>query len=153
MLLDTAVDDIAELLLADLEADLLIEGMLGIGSVDISEILGDLFIEDYAADGALNELGFLHAVKGLGNANEDRCVQTDLALAVCHDGLAGVAVYEQGLVGRSLAALGRRLLLRCDEVIAVDDLVCGQIGVAGIGNEDMLRALFGLADALHCQVV
>ena len=42
--LDAAVDYIAELLLADLEADLMVKGMLGIASVNIAEILRDLLV-------------------------------------------------------------------------------------------------------------
>ena len=151
--LDAAVDYIAELLLADLEADLMVKGMLGIASVNIAEILRDLLVEDDPADGALNDLGLLNAVKALGNTNEDRRVQADLALTVRHDSLAGVAVYKQGLVRRGFAALCGCLFLGRDEVIAVNDLVCRQIGVAGVGDEHMLCALFGLTYALHGQVV
>ena len=68
VLLDAAVNDIAQLLLADLEADLVIEHGLGIGAVNISQILRNVLIEDYAADGALDNLGLLNAVDGLGNS-------------------------------------------------------------------------------------
>ena len=80
-------------------------------------------------------------------------MQADLSLAVCHNSLAGITVYEQGLVGRSLAALGCCPSLRLDKFIAVDDLVCGELRIAGVGHKDMLRTLFGLADALHGQIV
>ena len=91
--LDAAVDDIAELLLADLEADLMVKGVLRIASVDIAEILGDRLVEDDAADGASTmTLDFSAPSKALGNTDEDRRMQADVALAVGHDSLVGVTV-------------------------------------------------------------
>ena len=131
----------------------MIKRVLGIGAIDIAEILRDLLIEDDPADGALDELALLNAVKGLGNANENWSVQSDLTLTVRHDRLVGVAVYQQRLIGRSLAALSSSLRLSCKEVVCIDDLFLGKVGVSRIHYEYILSALFSLAHALHGQVV
>ena len=153
MLLDAAVDDLAKLLLADLEADLMVEHMLRIGAVDVAEILRDGFVEDDAADrGADHAVQYL-AVHLSGHAHEDRRVQADIAVVVGHDGLFRVAVELHRLVFRLSAALGLGLFLGRNKVVGVNNLVHGKVGVAGVGDEDLLRALFGLAQTDIGQVV
>ena len=92
MLLYAAVDDVAELLLADLEADLVVKRRFGIAAVNVAEVLGDLLVEYDASDGAFDDTALLLAAEGLGHTDEDRSMKSYLALAVCHDRLAGVTV-------------------------------------------------------------
>ena len=123
MLLDAAVDDLAELLLADLEADLKIKHMLGIGTIHVAEILRDGLVVDDTADGRLDCAVQCLAVDLARNAHQDRRVQTDIAVVVGHDGLVRVAVDLERLIARELAVLGLGLLLRGDKIICVDDLI------------------------------
>ena len=153
VLLDAAVNDVAQLLLADLEADLVVKHGLGIGAVNISQILRDVLVEDDAADGALDNFGLLDTVDSLCNSYEDGGVQADITLTVCHDRLIGVTVAKQGLIGGSGLALGLGLLLCGNEFVAVDYLTLHVIGVARLVDADILCALLCLADALHGKVV
>ena len=153
MLLDAAVDDLAELLLADLEADLKVEHVLGIGTIHVAEILRDGLVVDDTADGRLDCAVQCLAVDLARNAHQDRRVQTDIAVVVGHDGLVRVAVDLERLIARELAVLGLGLLLRGDKIICVDDLIDWQVGIAGVGHEHLLGALLGLAEADVGQVV
>ena len=153
VLIDAAVDDLAELLLADLEADLKVEHVLGIGTIHVAEILRDGLVVDDTADGRLDCAVQCLAVDLARNAHQDRRVQTDIAVVVGHDGLVRVAVDLERLIARELAVLGLGLLLRGDKIICVDDLIDWQFGIAGVGHEHLLGALLGLAEADVGQVV
>lgn len=148
-----AVDDIAQLLLADLEAYLVVEGVLGISAVDVAEILRDRLVIDDAADGGGDYGALLGAVHGLGDAEADGSVQADDAFVVGHDGLVRVAVDELGLIGAGLGALGLGLVVGGVDLVAVDNGVSLEAGVARIVDDQLLCALLGLADAHHGQVV
>ena len=56
VLVDGAVHDLAQLLLAAGEADLVVAGVLGVGAVHEAQVLGDGLVEDDAADGGLHQL-------------------------------------------------------------------------------------------------
>ena len=150
MLLDAAVNDLAELLLADLEADLKIEHVLGI---NVAEILRDGLIVDDAADGRLDRAVQQLTVNLARNAHKDRRVQADIAVVIGHDGLIRIAVHLERLVGRRRLAVSLGLLVRGDKVVGIHDLIHRQIGVAGIGHEHLLGALLGLAEANVGQVI
>ena len=153
VLLDAAVNDLAELLLADLEADLKIEHVLGIGAVNVAEILRDGLIVDDAADGRLDRAVQQLTVNLARNAHKDRRVQADIAVVIGHDGLIRIAVHLERLVGRRRLAVSLGLLVRGDKVVGIHDLIHRQIGVAGIGHEHLLGALLGLAEANVGQVI
>ena len=91
MLLDAAVDDVAELFLVHAETDLIIERVLGIGAVHKTEILRDGLIEDDAADGRLHRLVFLYSVDRLGHADLDGAVERNDACLVRHECFLGGA--------------------------------------------------------------
>ena len=153
VLLDAAVDDIAQLLLADLEADLMVKGVLGVGAVNVAEILGDGLVEDYAADGGDDGLLDLDAVHGLGNSQADRRMQPDAAVVVGHDGLGGIAVHKSGLIGDKLLPVALELLILGIYIVAGDDAAGLIPAVAGIVDNEVFRALLGRADAHHRQIV
>ena len=153
VLLDAAVDDLAELLLADLEADLKVEHVLGIGTVDIAEVLRDGLVVDDAADGRLDRAVQRLAVDLARHAHQDRRMQADIAVVIGHDSFIRVAVDLERLIARELAALSLGLLVRGDKVVRVDNLIDRQVGIAGIGHEHLLGALLGLAEANVGQVV
>ena len=153
VLLDAAVDDVAQLLLADLEADLIVERLLGIAAVDIAQILRDILVEDDAADGRGDDAALLGAVHRFGDAQADRGMQADVALVVGHDGLVGIAVDEKRLVFRLRGALLGRLEIQGIELVAVHHGIGLKAGVARVGDQELFGALLFLADADHRQVV
>lgn len=69
--LDAAVNDLTQLLFADQECDFQIELLVGIGTVYITQILGDIFVEDQTADGAVDDLGYPLFADILGDADFD----------------------------------------------------------------------------------
>ena len=93
------------------------------------------------------------AVYGLLHAHEDGRVDADVAVVVGHDGLGGGGVGLEGLVLGLLLALLLRGLVRGHEVVGVHDLARGQAGLAGVGDEHLLGALLGLAEADVGEVV
>ena len=77
-----AGNDVGQSLLGHAEADLVLQPVLGISTVDITQILRNRVIEDDAADGGFHQTGALHAVNGHGAAHLDGCVQGDDVLGV-----------------------------------------------------------------------
>ena len=65
--------------------------MLGISTVDITQILRNRIIEDDAADGGFHQTGALHAVNGHGAAHLDGCVQGNDVLCISHQGFVLIA--------------------------------------------------------------
>jgi len=86
-----AGNDVRQGLLGHAEADLILQPVLRIGTVDITEVLGHGGVEDDAADGGIHQTGVLHAVNGHGAADLDGCVQGNNMLSVCHQSLVLVA--------------------------------------------------------------
>lgn len=119
MLLDAAVDDFAELFLIDAEADLVIERVLGIGTIHKAEILRDGLVEDDAADGRFDGLVLFHAVDGLGHADLDGAVERDGARLIRHERFLGGAERHAGAL--FLAHIG--------EVVGAEDHVLRRDGV------------------------
>ena len=89
--LDAAIDDLAELLLAHQEIDLIFEGVFRIGAVDKAEILRDRIVEDNASDGGIHQTGNGSAVHLDAAAHLDLGVQADHLRVVGHEGLVRVA--------------------------------------------------------------
>ena len=79
VLLYAAVDDVAELLFAHLEAYLVVKGVLRVAPVDVAEVLRDGLVEYDAPHGGADEPVSGDAVHSLLNAHEYRCVQADCA--------------------------------------------------------------------------
>ena len=131
----------------------MVEGMLGIGAVNIAEILRDRLVEDDAADGGDDRLLNLYAVNGLGDSQADRRMQADNALVIGHDGLGGVAVHEGGLIGRGCGALLLSLDVRLIQLIAVDDRAGLEAGIARVIDYHALCALLGGAYTDHGQII
>ena len=93
MILQAAVDDLTELALADLERYLIVELMLRIGSVNVAEILRNMFVEYDTSNGSGNELCDLGVAEILCNSYLDRSVNGDNAVLVSHESLVSVAEY------------------------------------------------------------
>ena len=71
MTADALVDDDAEFLLANKEADLKVEQMRGIAAVHEAEVLRDRLVEDQAADRRRDDAVLHHAVDLLAVAHAD----------------------------------------------------------------------------------
>ena len=93
VILQAAVDDLTELALADLERYLIVELMLRIGSVNVAEILRNMFVEYDTSNGSGNELCDLGVAEILCNSYLDRSVNGDNAVLVSHESLVSVAEY------------------------------------------------------------
>ena len=88
---DAAVDDLAQRLFGDQEADLEVEHMLGVAAVHIAQVLRDGLVEDDAADGGVHHLAQRLAVHLAGAAHLDGRLQGDDVRGVGHQGLVLVA--------------------------------------------------------------
>ena len=86
-----AGDDLGQGLFGHAEADLVLQPVLGIGTIHIAQILGNGIVEDDAASGGIHQTGALHAVNGHGAAHLDGCVQGDDVLCVSHQSLILIA--------------------------------------------------------------
>ena len=150
---DALVDDLAQLLLADKEADLQIELMAGDGAVNEAQILRDRLVVDQTADGGVDDAVAHLAVDLLAVAHPDRRVQTHGAGSVGGNGLVDGGIIVNGAeLGNGLAR-GLGGLVGGDELVRVHDLVDGEVGIAGVGDEHGLRALLGLAQTGVGQIV
>ena len=97
VLLDGAVHDLAQQLLAAGLGDLVVEevltgGAVGVEAVDEAQGLGDVAVEDDAAGGATHHVGKLLAVILLGDPDPHGLVHTDDMLVMGHEDLVLVAV-------------------------------------------------------------
>ena len=86
MAADALVDDLAQLLLADKEADLQIELMAGDGAVNKAQILRDRLVVDQTADGGVDDAVAHLAVDLLAVAHPDGSVQPHSAGSVGGNG-------------------------------------------------------------------
>ena len=91
--LDAAVNDLTQLLFADQECDFQIELLVGIGTVYITQILGDIFVEDQTADGAVDDLGYPLFADILGDADFDLRMDGNVAFLICHQCLVYITEY------------------------------------------------------------
>ena len=82
-----AGDDLGQGLFGHAEADLVLQPVLGIGTIHIAQVLGNGIVEDDAAGGGIHQTGALHAVNGHGAAHLDGRVQGDDVLGVSHQNL------------------------------------------------------------------
>ena len=73
--LDAALDDVGELLLSYEESDLEVKLLVGICSVNVSEILGDILVEDETSDSSVDDLGYLLVADILCDLDLDVCVE------------------------------------------------------------------------------
>jgi len=89
--LDTALDDIGELLLAYEERDLKVELLVGICSVNVSEVLRDILVEDESADCSVDYLGDLLVAEILCDLYLDICMERNIVLVVSHESLIDIA--------------------------------------------------------------
>ena len=89
--LDAAVNDLTQLFLADQECNFQIELLVRIGTVYIAQILGDIFVEDQAADGAVDDLGNPLFTDVLGDADFDFCMNGNVAFLISHEGFVDIA--------------------------------------------------------------
>ena len=150
---DALVDDDAEFLLADEEADLKVEQMRGIAAVHEAEVLRDRLVEDQAADRRRDDAVLHHAVDLLAVAHADGRMQADAAVSIGRDGLIDAGIGMQRQIGRGALLLILGLLDRGFHKVAVDELVHGKVKVARIGHKDLLRTLLLLAKTDIGQVV
>ena len=152
VLVDGAVHDLAQLLLAAGEGDLVVAHVGRVRAVHEAQVLGDVLVEDDAAGGGLHHGGVLHAVHGQGPAHQDGAVGPDDVLVVGHQGLFLAGVDPHRPVGGLLLVLGQGRVGGL-EGVGVHLGLGGEVRVAGIVAPDGLGALFRLAHAVHGQVV
>ena len=88
-----ALDDIGELTLLNKEVNLKIKLLIGVGSVNITQVLGNVLVEDKTADGAVDYLGYLSVADILGDTNLDSSVKCHYALLISHESLVNVTEY------------------------------------------------------------
>ena len=153
MLADALVDDLAQLLLANQEADLQVELMAGNGAVYKAQVLGDGLIVDQAANGGIDDAVLHVPINFLAVAHPDGGMQTDGTVCIGCNSLFGAGVAVDGTeLGNGLAHRGGRLV-GCQEVIGIHNGIHRQIGIAGIGDINGLGALLCLAQTGIGQVV
>ena len=152
VLVDGAVYDLAQLLLAAGEGHLIVADVGGIGPVHKAQVLRDVLVEDDTAWGGLYHSGVADAVHGHGAAHADGAVGPNHMVVVGHEGLFLAGVEVERAVGGLLLPLLQGVV-GGHKVIRVHDGVSGEVGVAGILAPDGLGALLRLAHAVHGQVV
>ena len=81
---DASCDDIAELLLADLEVTLECELVIRVGSVYITEVLRNYLIEEETSVRGVNDLASSYAVNFLGKSDTALRLKLDIAVVVSH---------------------------------------------------------------------
>ena len=152
VLVDGAVYDLAQLLLAAGEGHLIVADVGGIGPVHKAQVLRDVLVEDDTAGGGLYHSGVADAVHGHGAAHADGAVGPNHMVVVGHEGLFLAGVEVERAVGGLLLPLLQGVV-GGHKVIRVHDGVSGEVGVAGVLAPDGLGALLRLAHAVHGQVV
>ena len=130
VLVDGAVHDLAQLLLAAGESDLVVAGVGGIGPVHEAQVLGDVLVEDDAAGGGLHHGGALHPVHGQRPAHADGAVGPDDAVVVGHQGLFLAGVEVEGLVGGLLLALLQGVVGGHERVASTTELAVRSVSPA-----------------------
>ena len=150
---DAAVNNVAQLLFADLEADFIVEHVLGIGSVHIAQILGDGLVVDDAAHRGVDDAGFFHTVDGLCHTQADGSMQPHNALVIGHDGFTGIAIAVNGAVGAGSGALAGSLFVGFVNLVPVHGCARLKARVARVVNDEGFGTLLCLADANHREVV
>jgi len=130
-----AGDDVGQGLFGHAEADLILQPVLRIGTVDIAQVLGHGSVEDDAAHGGIHQTGVLHAVNGHGAAHLDGCVQGDDVLGIGHQGLV--------LITEHLAC-ALIVLANGGQVVAAQDHILRRHG-----NRSTVRGLQQVAGSQH----
>ena len=92
MLLYALVNDLGELLLTHLEANLRDQLIAGDAAVHKAQILRDGIIEDIDTDGGMDAAGKCLAVQCLGGTHQNRLVQIQHPGLIGHQRLIGAAV-------------------------------------------------------------
>ena len=152
VLVDGAVHDLAQLLLAAGEGDLVVADVLGITAVHEAQILRNVLVEDDPAGGAGHHAGNAFAVDLQRPAHQNGAVGTDGPVIVGHEGFVLAGVHVNRLEGSGLLAL-LQSGVGCQELVRVHNALCGQVRVTGILTPDGLGADLVLAHAVHGQVV
>ena len=153
MFLDAAVNDIAQLFLADLEADLMVKHVFRIGTIHISQILRNGFIINDTSNRSGDNCFPLYTVDSFGNTQTDGSMKSDKAFVVGHDCFVGITVAENGAVSSRGLPFSLSLLICSVELITIDDHAGFQTCITRILDDNSLRTFFCLADAKHSQVV
>ena len=150
---DAAVNDLAQLLLAHQEADLQVKLVAGLGPVYEAQVLGDGLVVNEPAHGGVDDPVLHFAVHFLAVAHPDGSVEAHGSVSIGGNGFLGAGIImHRAELGDGLAH-GAGSLVGGEELVRVHKLTCGQVGIAGIGNIDGLRALLGLAQTGIGQVV
>ena len=130
MLVDGAVYDLAQLLLAAGEGDLVVADVLGITAVHEAQILRNVLVEDDPAGGAGHHAGNAFAVDLQRPAYQNGAVGTDGPVIVGHEGFVLAGVHVNRLEGSGLLALLQSGVGR-QELVRVHNALCGQVRVGG----------------------
>ena len=158
MLGDAPINNVSELLFADLEAYFIVKHMLGVASVNKAQILRNRLVVDDAANGRLNQLLLGNAVNSLGNSNSDGRVHTDSAVVISHKRFvgAGESTNRAELSLFKLAFAVGSLFTRSDSLndalIGFDDVLSGNDGVffkpriTGVNNTQHFDFILAHAD-------
>ena len=122
-----AVDDLAQLLLADDLIDLELEHIVDRFALLPAHILRNRLVEDHAADRGIDDARMLHAVDFLGHADVARRLQCELAGAVSHQRLVHVgkvfARADKTLVNHGqVIAAQNHVLRRADNRLTIGGL-------------------------------
>jgi len=122
VLVDGAVHDLAQLLLAAGEGDLVVADVLGITAVHEAQILRNVLVEDDPAGGAGHHAGNAFAVDLQRPAYQNGAVGTDGPVIVGHEGFVLAGVHVNRLEGSGLLAL-LQSGVGCQELVRVHNAV------------------------------
>ena len=121
-----AVDNLTEHLLVDKHVNLGSEKIVGIASVNESEILRNGSIKDNLAESCGCKAGYALAVNLLGHTNSDVYMKTDIALIISHHCLVNAA---EGLIYIMFFAVFVDEFLRSSGLIGIIGVIIGILGV------------------------
>ena len=133
-----AGNDVGQGLFGHAEADLILQPVLRVGAVDITQVLRNGVIEDDPADGGIHQTGALHTINDHGAADLDGSVQGHNVLCVGHQGLV--------LITEDLACT-LFVLTNGGQVVAAQDHILSRNG-----NRCAVRGLQQVAGSQHAQL-
>ena len=150
---DAAVNDIAELLLADLEADFKVKHMLGIAAVNIAEILRDRLVIDNPPDRCIDNPFYFNTVNRLYHTKPNRCMESYNAFIVGHNSFTAVAIAMDRAISAGSSSFPCSLLVRFIDLVTVCQHTCFQPCVTGIFYDKLFSALFCTPDSDHRKII
>ena len=130
-----AGNDVGQGLFGHAEADLILQPVLRVGAVDITQVLRNGVIEDDPADGGIHQTGALHTINDHGAADLDGSVQGHNVLCIGHQGLV--------LITEDLACT-LFVLTNSGQVVAAQDHILSRNG-----NRCAVRGLQQVAGSQH----